>query len=356
MTWLASHASPYRRPVWQALSRRFDFEAAMLESQEQFRKHQGNRPADFHAAAIPGVALRTVRSLRVERGRILMYANLGRTMRRGTDAVILGGWESPAYIWALLSARLRRVRTVAFYENTLAAIGHSAGPVARVRDWFFRSCDAVVVPGRAAEAAVLSFGVPAARIHRGFNAVDVSAFAAAALEAPARSGGGHRFVFVGQLIDRKRPLETLEAFALCASADDELVFVGSGPLAEDLRLRAESLPRLSVSFVDNVPYDRMPALLADSDTLVLVSNEEVWGLVVNEALAAGCGAIVSDVCGVAPDVEGMEGVEIVDGSVAAVADAMRRRAAAPAGRIVSPAILTHDPEAFASVFAEAIEG
>jgi glycosyltransferase involved in cell wall biosynthesis len=45
----------------------------------------------------------------------------------------------------------------------------------------------------------------------------------------------------------------------------------------------------------------LPAVYAAADCFVLPSTIETWGLVVNEAMASGLPAIVTEACGCAPD-------------------------------------------------------
>ncbi|MGH9904076.1 MAG: glycosyltransferase, partial [Pyrinomonadaceae bacterium] len=54
-----------------------------------------------------------------------------------------------------------------------------------------------------------------------------------------------------------------------------------------------------VVFEGVIPADKIPARLAAADLLVLPSRWDGWGLVVNEAFAAGVPVIVSDCCGAA---------------------------------------------------------
>ncbi len=88
--------------------------------------------------------------------------------------------------------------------------------------------------------------------------------------------------------------------------------------------------------------------LATSQTLVLASTEEVWGLVVNEALAAGLHVVVSDRCGVARSVEGQLGVFLTEPELPQLVTAMESSRAAWRGWIETPEILTHDASRFVS--------
>jgi glycosyltransferase involved in cell wall biosynthesis len=103
------------------------------------------------------------------------------------------------------------------------------------------------------------------------------------------------------VIDLKRPIELLRAFkaAQTVGKSAHLLVVGEGPLrgaCEELA-RAEKLP---VTFTGFMNQGKLPEAYAASDVLVLCSME-TWGLVVNEAMAAGLPAILSDQVGCAPD-------------------------------------------------------
>jgi glycosyltransferase involved in cell wall biosynthesis len=251
-----------------------------------------------------------------------------------------------------MSARLRGIPTIGFYESTLFTRSQTTGPVARAREYFFQHVDAIVTPGTAATLALEQMGIPSQKIYQGFNPVDVELFNAAAVQHCRDARNGHRYVFVGQLVPRKNPLALLEAFAKVAESDDELWMLGTGELAGSLAARSAQLGVAGqVSLKGHVPYGEVPGLLADCDTLVLPSNVEVWGLVVNEALATGLTAIVNERCGVAEDVKSMQGVFLYRDD-ADLVDALRRVKGMP--RIATPEILKYTQERFGDVFASAI--
>ena len=108
-------------------------------------------------------------------------------------------------------------------------------------------------------------------------------------------------LFSGKLIPKKDPALILEAFGLLRPAQRELtklVFLGSGTLLEKLKKAAAQFPG-RVTFAGFVNQREIPGYYLAADLLVLPSRRmgETWGLVVNEALHAGCGVIVSDAVG-----------------------------------------------------------
>ena len=150
---------------------------------------------------------------------------------RTLDAVLIGGWEAPAYWQVLALSKLCGVRAVALYESTPASHRFQHGPVAAARRFFFKQVDAVVVPGTAARHGLLDMGVAPQRIHTGFNAVNVRHFHEAAEEhrrAQKPDVPGHRFIYVGRLIRLKRVDRIIEAFRVIAAENDSLTIVGAG--------------------------------------------------------------------------------------------------------------------------------
>lgn len=354
--WLTGRAAPYRRPVWDALRNRFDFQIRLLESSAQFHSKPGNRPEDWYEIGLQSDDTAFVSTKRLQCGEENYYLALRPPLRSHVDGVVLGGWESPAYWQALAQIKTARrpVRSVGFYESTLASQGHSDGPVAAARRWYFRHLDAVVVPGEASADAIAAMGVDERRIFVGFNPVDVDWIARESTRLPF-DGQGHRFVFVGQLVPRKDPLALIRAFADCRNGADKLTIVGKGPLTSHVAAEVERLGlSAATELIPTVSYRDIPTLLSRHDTLILPSLTEVWGLVVNEALAAGLHAVVSRNAGVAPSVADMNGVFLCDPKQAGIADAMAASRSAWAGPVRNPAILSYTAERFAGVFAEAL--
>ena len=107
-----------------------------------------------------------------------------------------------------------------------------------------------------------------------------------------------------------------------------LLFVGAGALECSLRTAAAD-SGISCSFAGFLNQTEIPNAYAATDCLVLPSDSgETWGLVVNEAMACGLPAIVSDRVGCREDliVEGITGHSFPFGDIPALAGRMREMA------------------------------
>ena len=361
IVWMTNLAPPYRVPVWDAIARDARLEVWLLESDERLRRDDNNRGDDWTAG--DRVAAYTTRFLPnrvIRRGEARHYVTgwIRPSSLRGTDAILLGGWDSPAYWVASWSAKLAGVRRVGFYESHRLSQAHHGGLVARVRRAFYAAMDETVVPGVAARDALVAEGIDAARIRVGFNAVDVETIHARTADArraagPPRGPVGRRLLCIGQLIPRKNIASLIEALAAPELADCMLTVVGTGPERPELeRLTGQLGLAGRVSFVGYVPSADLPGCFASHDILVHPALQEVWGLTVNEALAAGLSVVVGEHAGVTPSVRGMRGVSTTEVTV----DGLRRGilGAVPAEPIDHPEILAHTPTAFAATFLHAM--
>lgn len=361
--WLTNLAAPYRVPLWKQLGKQYDLRVGLLESNSSLLTDSGaNRGRDWLHAPTDDVQYVELPTWKVSRGEARYYflRDFSAIKHiRGSDVVLFGGWESPAYWLLAILAIFFRVGRVGFYESPVNTMRHRTGPVAWVRRMYFRSMHAVVTPGPAASHSLTQMGVPAESIFEGFNAVDVQAFhrSSAVTDAAGTvsvTATGHSFLYVGQLITRKRVNAIIDAFSLVARAEDRLTIVGSGSLEEELREHARN-QHAHVSFAPAIDNRTLPHIMAQHQTLVLASESEVWGLVVNEALATGMHAVVSSNCGVAASVDGMQGVYLTSSDLSDLPARMHESRQQWAGRIARPVILDFTPERFAGRFTDAFQ-
>ena len=80
-----------------------------------------------------------------------------------------------------------------------------------------------------------------------------------------------------------------------------LVLIGSGEMEQELRVLATELELNNVDFVGFVNQSRIPKYYAASDVFVLPSRHDGWGVVINQALAAGLPIITSNAVGAGLD-------------------------------------------------------
>jgi len=261
-----------------------------------------------------------------------------RLAERAFDACIVQGWFLKSYAQAILACRRYRVPVLLRGDSQLTT--ERSAVKRAIKYWPYRALlNAVaghLVVGAANREYLTHYAVPETKLFDAPHAVDDGWFAAEAQTARV-NGGREReraalaipvdakvAVFVGRLVDMKRPLDFIRALA------DSVVpvnlwglIVGSGPLEREARALADTLGA-RVRFAGFRNQRSLPAIYAAADMLVLPSDgRETWGLVANEALASGVPVVVSDAAGCARDLAvGESGRRYRMGQVSQLAAAM----------------------------------
>jgi len=254
------------------------------------------------------------------------------------DVVLVPGWHSVTCVRALLSARRRGLPTLyrGDTHNRTGPAGWRRGPWHVKTRAFLSLYSGYLSVGRLSREYLESHGVAPTRIYSSRHAVDNIAFAASAepylvgagrSDARAACGAGpDDFVvlFAGKIEARKRPVDAVRAIA-SLGPNAVLAVAGRGDLEDRMRADAERLG-VRVAWLGFVNQSRMGRVYAAADCLVLPSELESWGLVVNEAMATGLPAVVADRVGCAADlvVPGVTGELAGVGDVDALGAALRR--------------------------------
>lgn len=99
-------------------------------------------------------------------------------------------------------------------------------------------------------------------------------------------------LFVGRLVALKNVARAIEAFTKSGVKDSVFVIVGEGPEKEALQEKTKNLP-LPVIFTGRKEGRALDAWYNIASALILPSTQEAFGAVTDEALLAGCMALVS---------------------------------------------------------------
>lgn len=125
----------------------------------------------------------------------------------------------------------------------------------------------------------------------------------------------NRFVYVGEMIDRKYPEKILDALHNAYKDKNfHLTYIGEGKKLDAIREKIDKYNvQEQVSILGKIPRDQIASEYDKSDCMVMISRGEAYGLVYLEAMARGCITIASRN-------EGFDGV-IIDGNNGFLCDA-----------------------------------
>ena len=103
-------------------------------------------------------------------------------------------------------------------------------------------------------------------------------------------------ISVGQPIDRKGFDILLNSYIKTNKTDDINLYIVGGKPQENVRKIVEDNSLSNVYFIDLITSDELKKYYAASDIFVLCTREDIWGLVIEEAMSFGLPVITSDNC------------------------------------------------------------
>ena len=265
---------------------------------------------------------------------------------RHYDAVLVFGWQTLAHIQMIQAAWNAGLPVLLRGDSTLrrAAPGGARGALRRAM-WLparqqlyaaaFRRVAGFLAVGSRNLEYYRSFRVPQEKLFWAPAGVDNDWFslpesqrAAARARIRARLRVTDRtivFASAAKLIGVKRPFDLVDAVADLRrrNIDGHALFIGDGEERAAIEQRASHAGMAEATSITGFVNQReLPEWYAAADALVLPSASETWGLVVNEAMAAGLPVVVSDGVGCAVDLvrEGENGFTYPCGNVQALAE------------------------------------
>jgi glycosyltransferase involved in cell wall biosynthesis len=319
---LMTHPTQYHSPWFKGLARRPEIDLQVYYCIAPTRKLQGagfGLEMEWDIPLLEGYSYSFLRNVSRKPGWHFSGADTPEIAdivnSRRFDVWMINGWTVKSEWQAIQSCWREHVPMFIRGDSNLLArrsFARRAATQILHRRWIPRfSCYLTV--GRLNEQYYEHFGADPSRFVPVRHFVDNAWFSAQASAARGNVAEIRRrwgispnstvFLFVGKFAPHKRPLDAIRAFeTACKSGlDMHLLMVGDGAL----RPTCEEYARVAgipVTFAGFLNQTSMPTAYASADVLVLPSTAaETWGLVVNEAMASGVPAIVSQVVGCGPD-------------------------------------------------------
>jgi len=252
-------------------------------------------------------------------------------------AVFIGGYHDATRIRVIAWCRLNKVPCY------LVADSNSRGDLAQglkakikkiVVTQVVRSVSGVMVCGRLGAEYFAKYGATGAQTFISPYEPDYSLIdqiteeeSRAACRRHALRPHRRRIVTCCRLIDVKRVDLVIDAFSNIAAErpDFELVVIGSGPNMDALKARVPEPLKGRVIFTGFIgDQAEISALYRASHVFALASDYEPWGVVVNEAAAAGLAMVSSNVVGAAHELvkDGVNGRTFDKGNLAQLTTAL----------------------------------
>lgn len=292
--WLTNIPSPYRVAFFNELGKQCDltvlFERkASAERDDSWKKFSTDH---FNAVFLSGKPLGVAEAFCPV---VLKY------LTRAYDRIVITNFSDPTGMLAVQWLKLRKIPYC--LESDGAFPGSGAGMKERVKRWIISGAEQYFSTANVHDEYYRLYGAPAERIVRyPFTSVyekdvlqePVGAEQKEALKKALGMTEQRVVISVGQFIHRKGYDILLEA---CSMMDQRIgvYIIGGKPPEEYLNMVCDH--HLSnVHFVGFKVKDALNQYYMAADAFVLPTREDIWGLVVNEAMAKGLPVVTTDRC------------------------------------------------------------
>ncbi len=281
------------------------------------------------------------------------------------DVVAICGYE-PMMLSALFWSAWNRKPTI-----LLSATKEDDSPRIWWREtlkhWILKSYKAALVGGQPQKRYLIKLGMNPDGVFLGYNVVGNDDFHPNKIKYLAVPHQKPYFLAINRFLQKKNLLDLISSYAayhqVAATNSWDLVLCGDGQLRPQIEQKIAELDlKEYVHLTGFLQQDEQLPYFAHAKCFIHASTQEQWGLVVNEAMAAGLPVIVSNHCGCFEDliIEGVNGFGFNPKNSQQLTNLMLKMSSGEIDlKEMGQAALTHiqkfSPEYFAQSLRQAVE-
>lgn len=294
--------TPYRVPVFNRIAQDGRIDLAVVFCAEREPNREWDR-GDIEFEAV------FLEECFVSKGNRYIHNNrdvLPRLRQIAPDVIITTGFN-PTFLYAFGYALLTRKRHIAMTDGTYESERGLTGLHRLVRKFVFKHTRAFLGASRGSRELYRTYAVPDAKCFVSPLCIDNERYAAAPAVPKL-----YDFMFCGRFAQIKQPLMALavaERAAMLLRRPVSLLFVGSGEMEAQIREQAQRAKNVNTTIFGFAKQAELPSLYKSARVFLFPTQWDPWGLVANEACAAGLPVIVTPHAGAAGEivVDGVNG-------------------------------------------------
>jgi len=292
--------SPYRVDFFNELGKYCDLTVLfeLKNAKDRDEKWKSDEFCNFKAIFLKGLRIGADQAICLD---VLKYV-----VSDEYDAIVIGLYSS---LTGMIAIQALRAKKKVFFLSTDGGIKKLDSKLKyKIKSYFISSAYAWFSTGKATTEYLKYYGANEERVYwYPFTSIKKKDIINECVTAKEKKGIKEKLhikenkviLSVGQFIYRKGYDVLIRA---CKNLDNNIgvYIVGGVPTKEYLKL-VNDLKISNIYFIDFLDKDRLSEYYKAADLFVLPTREDIWGLVVNEAMAYGLPVITTDKC-----VAGME--------------------------------------------------
>jgi len=301
--------APYRIQLWDLIKKKFDLKVICIAPTEKNRNWRIEQ-RDY-------ISFLKSYHLFFERQDWALHFSIPFTLfwrlyKENPMIIVITGYDSIQYWEALFYAKIFNKKIIMWSGSTLYSSRSTNKVIRFLKNYFINSMNGFYTYGTEATKYIKSFGIKENKITTGTNCIDTSYFKSNTSN-DSNISNRVNFLYVGQLIERKGLVNTIVSFSRIKYKNWHFTIVGTGSQENELKnLVSELQLEDKITFVGFKQKEEIIRYYSNSDVFIMPSYLEVWGLVLNEALASGLFVLSSKYAGATFDLveEGINGFTI----------------------------------------------
>ncbi len=229
------------------------------------------------------------------------------------DVLVIAGYARPAMLSTLLWS-LGNQKPAILLSATKKDDAPRSWWSEMLKKWILKPYKAALVGGQPQKRYLIELGMPTEAIFLGYNVVGNESYHPKKIESLPLPVERPFFLTVNRFVPKKNLLFLISSYAAYRQAAGsnawDLVLCGDGSLRPQIE---KYITELGLQDFVHLPgflqQDELLPYFAYAHCFIHASIQEQWGLVVNEAMAAGLPVLVSNCCGCFEDlvIEGVNG-------------------------------------------------
>ena len=286
--------APYRLPIYEGVARTSDVDLKVFFCSGR----EPDREWDLAAAQFQQVFLKE-KFISVGGKFIHCNPDVWSALKAFRPEVVITTGFNPTFIAAYLYARWAGARHIAMTDGTDFTESHLSVVHRVVRRWVYGHTAAFLGASMGSYRLYRSYGVPQAALFQSHLCANNAAF----LSAPEQADRPFDLVFSARFVPGKNPLFALDVaqgVAQVLKRRVRMLLLGSGELQSAMVQAAQRMADdVDVVFAGFVKQAELPGHLSQAKVMLFPTQIDTWGVVANEACAAGVPVIVTPMAGVA---------------------------------------------------------
>lgn len=294
IAYVCNEPAPYRIPALNRIAVSPDISLHVIFCCEREPNREWNLPSMEFASTYLRERITTINGRYIHNN-----PDVIRTLNRLAPDVIVTGGFNPTHLYSFAYAMVKGVAHVAMTDGTFESEKSLSAVHRMVRRLVYARSTAFIAASNGGKKLFNSYGVPDSHCFQACLCVENAHYD----PVDADADRPFDFIFCGRIEAVKNPFYALEVARRVArnlGRKVRILFVGSGSLENEVRRTAAMSPELvDATFNGFAKQHELPTLYRSARLFMFPTLWDPWGVVANEACAAGLPVLVSPHAGAA---------------------------------------------------------